>query len=121
SAALVTDYSSVAWDAAFLGRPVFFFRFDDHMLTGSRMPFVDAATELPGPIAHRAAALAAEVARSGESGFVMEPEYARRAAKYLELPESGYCERNYEMVRTADGVATRLLRLRNRRGVREAF
>lgn len=121
SAALVTDYSSVAWDAAFLGRPVFFFRFDDAVLTGSRVPFIDAVTELPGPIAHDASVLAAEVTRSAESGFVMTPEYAERARKYLELPETGYCERNYEMVREADGLGTRILRLRNRRGVRDAF
>ncbi|WP_269305257.1 CDP-glycerol glycerophosphotransferase family protein [Aeromicrobium sp. HA] len=121
SAALVTDYSSVAWDAAFLRRPVFFFRFDDAVLTGARTPFVDAATELPGPIAHRAADLAAEVATSAESGFAMDDLYARRAAKYLELPTSGYGERNYEMVRTADGLSTRLLRLRNQRWVRDAF
>ncbi|MBC9226160.1 hypothetical protein GL325_07505 [Aeromicrobium sp. 636] len=121
SAALVTDYSSVAWDAAFLRRPVFFFRFDDAVLTGARTPFIDAATELPGPIAHRATDLAAEVARSADGDFVMDEQYARRAAKYLELPPTGYCERNYEMVRTADGLSTRLLRLRNRRGVRDAF
>ncbi len=121
SAAVVTDYSSVAWDASFLGRPVFFFRFDDFVLTGSRVPFIDAATELPGPIAHRADVMAAEVLRSAEAGFVMTDEYAARARKYLELPESGYCERNYEMVREADGLATRALRLRNRRGVRDAF
>lgn len=121
SAALVTDYSSVAWDAAFLGRPVFFFRFDDQVLTGARVPFIDAATELPGPIAHRAADMAAAIATSAAGGFVPTEEYSRRAHKYLELPETGYCERNYEMVREADGLSTRLLRLRNRRGVREAF
>ncbi|MET1133234.1 MAG: CDP-glycerol glycerophosphotransferase family protein [Aeromicrobium sp.] len=121
SAAVVTDYSSVAWDAAFLRRPVFFFRFDDFVLTGARTPFIDAATALPGPIAHRAADLAAEVARAAESGFVMDDEYADRAATYLELPTSGYGERNYEMVRTADGLSTRLLRLRNVRAVRDAF
>lgn len=121
SAALVTDYSSVAWDAAFLGRPTFYFRFDDAVLTGARTPFIDAATELPGPIAHRAGDLAAEVVRSWEAGWAVTEEFAARAHRYLELPESGYCERNYEMVRTADGVSTRLLRLRNRRSVREAF
>ncbi|WP_146826078.1 CDP-glycerol glycerophosphotransferase family protein [Aeromicrobium flavum] len=121
SAALVTDYSSVAWDAAFLRRPVFFFRFDDAVLTGARTPFVDAATALPGPIAHRAADLAREVAGSAASGFVMADEYAGRAATYLELPPTGYAERNYEMVRTADGLSTRLLRLRNARPVRDAF
>lgn len=121
SAALVTDYSSVAWDAAFLGRPVFFFRFDDSVLTGARVPFVDAVTELPGPIAHRAADLAAEITRSAEAGFTLTEQYAGRVHKYLELPETGYCERNYEMVREADGLSTRLLRLRNRRGVRDAF
>ena len=121
SAALVTDYSSVAWDASFLRRPVFFFRFDDAVLTGSRTPFIDAVTELPGPVTHRAAELAEVVVASAEGGFVMSEEYAARTRKYLELPETGYCERNYEMVRDADGLSTRLLRLRNQRWVRDAF
>lgn len=121
SAALVTDYSSVAWDAAFLGRPVFFFRFDDAVLTGARTPFVDAVTELPGPVSHHADDLVEDVLESAGTGFVMSPDYADRAHKYLELPESGYCERNYEMVRRADGITTRLLRQRNRRSVRDAF
>ncbi len=121
SAALVTDYSSVAWDAAFLRRPVFFFRFDDSVLTGARTPFIDAVTELPGAVGHRADELVAEIVTSWQGGFAMDDVYAQRAQKYLELPREGYGERNYEMVRTADGLQTRLLRMRNRRWVRDAF
>ena len=119
--ALVTDYSSVAWDAVFLGRPVAFLQHDLDRLVKGRQPFVDSASMLPGPLCRTPSQLAGEMVELASRDFVMDEQFRRRAAVFLETPHDDFCQRNYAVIRRAGGLRTRIYRvLGNRRG-REAF
>src|SRR5699024_8577370 len=47
SSMLITDYSSVAFDFAFLHKPVAYYQFDDHRFA---RPHADPSAEFPGPV-----------------------------------------------------------------------
>ena len=51
SALLVTDYSSLAWDALYLGVPVIFFHFDRAQFVARHGSYVDLGSRLFGPTA----------------------------------------------------------------------
>ena len=46
---MITDYSSLAWDALYLGIPVIFFHFDIEEYLAHRASFVDLHGRLFGP------------------------------------------------------------------------
>jgi len=71
SAALVTDYSSVSFDALLLKKPVFLFQFDQHESGLAQDAFIDIATQLPGQVSLRSDTLLAQVAdaRAGQWPF----------------------------------------------------
>src|SRR5690606_34093541 len=94
---VATDYSSLAFDAAFIDRPVLYFQFDaDTFFDGShayRRGYFDYETQGFGPVCAEvgpaARALAEIVDRSGE----VEPVYARRAAQAFAFRDAGASER----------------------------
>ena len=51
AALLVTDYSSLAWDALYLGVPVIFFHFDRAQFLTHHGSYIDLGSRLFGPIA----------------------------------------------------------------------
>lgn len=120
-AALVTDVSDLAWDAAFLDRPVAFLQHDLDRFTGSRTPFVDAASTAPGPLCRTPGQLAAETSAMAARGFVMEPEHRARAAAFLDQPHDGFRRRTFDLVRRADGLRVRVRRLRSSRWARDRY
>ena len=56
SDALLTDYSSVTWDALYVDKPVFFFSFDLDRYESERGAYFDLRRDLPGPAASTGAA-----------------------------------------------------------------
>lgn len=53
---LITDYSSVAWDMLYIGKPVVFFQFDPERFAEARGGYLEP-DELPGPLARDKAGL----------------------------------------------------------------
>lgn len=110
---LLTDYSSVAWDAAFLRRPVGFFQFDQaRMLVGARGPHIDLETQLPGPVLRSADETASWVAAALESGAGMAPQMVDRADRFLQHRDTGACGRIYDVVRRRARWRDRVWRFR---------
>nr|WP_281720364.1 CDP-glycerol glycerophosphotransferase family protein [Nitrosomonas nitrosa] len=54
SVALITDYSSLAWDALYIDKPVLFLPFDLEEYQRNRGAYFDLRHELPGPVAWEA-------------------------------------------------------------------
>lgn len=79
SCALVTDYSSVAWDAIYIDRPVFLFQFDRDRVGFSRHAFIDVPS-LPGPVDDDAAALVARLSEAAAQGWTYDVRAQRDAA-----------------------------------------
>jgi CDP-glycerol glycerophosphotransferase len=111
--ALVTDYSSVGFDFSFQHRPVLYFQFDRSRFIGRRPSHLDLDADLPGAVARTADDLLALVEASRAQGFEMEPEYRRRADRFIEHRDRENCARVYESVRTAGGPGVPFARMRD--------
>jgi len=111
SSLLVTDYSSVAWDFAFLERPVVFLQFDVERFVGRATPYLDYAAELPGEVTDTPTEAVGAVVRALSTG--MRPEHQERARAFLRDRDGRANERTYRVVRRADGLTTRWSRWRS--------
>lgn len=49
---LITDYSSVAWDFIFLGKPVLFYHFDVNKYKELQGAYIDLEKDIPGEVVH---------------------------------------------------------------------
>jgi GT2 family glycosyltransferase len=94
SALLVTDYSSVAFNLAYLERPVVYYQFDrDDYFAGantSRPGYFDHARDGFGPVTQDGVATAAAILALLDG---VPDEYARRLAAAFPLRDNHNCER----------------------------
>ena len=104
SALLITDYSSVAFDAAYLDRPVVYFQFDEEDFFGGahtmRRGYFDYRRDGFGPVCTTADAVlrAAECALSGD-----EPAfYAQRRHQTFPHRDGSCCKRIHEAILALD-------------------
>ena len=98
---LVTDYSSVMFDFALLGRPIVFFTYDYDDYVGTRGTYFDLREEAPGTIATDTEELVAALQSA-------DADRARNDIAYRRFVER-YCGR--EDGRASDRAARRLLGL----------
>jgi glycosyltransferase involved in cell wall biosynthesis/CDP-glycerol glycerophosphotransferase (TagB/SpsB family) len=96
-AVLVTDYSSVAFNVAYLDRPVVYFQFDrEEMMSGGHMGrrgYFDYARDGFGPVADDAPAAIRAIVATIESGPDPAPEYQARIDRTFVLRDGGACAR----------------------------
>ncbi|NHA66773.1 CDP-glycerol glycerophosphotransferase family protein [Phycicoccus flavus] len=121
-AMLVTDYSSVGFDVALLGRPVAYFHFDRERFFGAQGSHLDLDADLPGTVVRDADALVAEVLAARERGWSVPAEHAARVRRLVRYDDRRNCERVAHSVATAGGPAVQWWRLvdRSRVGARQA-
>jgi CDP-glycerol glycerophosphotransferase len=93
SALLITDYSSVGWDFAFLHKPVVYFQFDRSRLAA---PHIDPDAELPGPAPATRDELFAELDKLASTGFTMAEEYRDRAERFIDHRDRSSSERIFQ-------------------------
>lgn len=92
SAGMVTDYSSVAFDFAFLDRPVVYYQFDADRFP---VPHADPMTELPGPVVADQEGVLRELQTVLQHDCQMEPRYHKRASRFLTHREGSNNERAF--------------------------
>jgi CDP-glycerol glycerophosphotransferase len=112
SAMLVTDYSSVGFDFAFLDKPVAYLQFDREQFLAPDGSHLELDEELPGPVFRSADGVIAEIERRRAAGFAMEETYRRRADRFVAHRDRHNCDRVFDAVRAAH----RRDRLRKRLG-----
>lgn len=95
---MLTDYSSIVWDAIYLDKPVVFFQFDRIAYDKDRGSYVDMDKDLPGPVVKTVAEAVKEIIKIVNNNFVMEPEFKERANKYYNYRDCGNCKRIYEAI-----------------------
>ena len=102
---LVTDYSSIAFNAAYLERPVVYFQFDAaEVLAGAhvgRPGYFEYERDGFGPVTRRAAATVAAIRQALEHGGAPLPDYLKRIEETFPHRDGGCSERVVQAVLAA--------------------
>ncbi|MEU2547890.1 glycosyltransferase [Streptomyces roseolus] len=103
---LVTDYSSVFFDVAYMGKPIVYTNFDDEEFYSKhyKRGYFDLARDGFGPACRTVAQAVDEIIASIARGFQVEPQYQRRAAEFFVLRDEANCERAYQVIETMDAA-----------------
>lgn len=100
--ALLTDYTSVAFEMALLRKPVFYYQFDREFFYGGghnwRPGYFDYDRDGFGPVALDEATLLAQLERFLAQGGEMEAQYLARQQRAMPLQDEGACERVYQSI-----------------------
>ena len=106
---LVTDYSSVAFEMAFLKKPVLYYQFDrESIFAGTHTTlkgYFDYARDGFGPVAEDEEALLAHLASIVRRGGAPEPEYLKRMEDAFPFRDGQCCERAYRALEESDAPA----------------
>ena len=100
---LVTDYSSVFFDFAYMRKPVIYFQFDQEEFFSrhySRGYFSYLQMGF-GPVVDNCQDMICAIVQSAESGFCSTDEYLRRMDCFFPLNDQKNCERIYNAIRPA--------------------
>lgn len=98
---MVTDYSSVAMDVAYMRKPVLYYQFDYDMFRKGHMGlgYYDYHKDGFGPICADAGQLIDELKKTMARGYTMEEMYTQRCDAFFYYHDRDYCKRNYEAIK----------------------
>ena len=104
SAVMVTDYSSVFFDFAYMKKPEVFFQFDEAEFRGShyRKGYFDYAKDGFGPVLTTSRDVADELIRLLGTGCAMASEYLAKAEHFFAFFDERNCERTYCAIRNME-------------------
>ena len=102
SALLITDYSSVHFDFAYMGKPVLYYQFDREEFWEKqyKQSDFDAAKDGFGPVALDKEELIANLKEAYDDGFKLQGDYKRRMEQFYVLRDENNCERVYQEIVT---------------------
>jgi CDP-glycerol glycerophosphotransferase (TagB/SpsB family) len=97
SAVLVTDYSSMAFNAAYMDRPVVYFQFDaQRVMAGGhvgRAGYFQYPRDGFGPVVEDVEAAVAAVVDIAENGYAARPVFQERIEATFPMRDGGCCAR----------------------------
>lgn len=98
---MVTDYSSVAMDVAYMRKPVLYYQFDYEMFRKGHMGlgYYDYHKDGFGPICVDADQLIRELKKTMAREYAMEDMYRKRCDAFFYYHDREYCKRNYELIK----------------------
>ncbi|MEV2241151.1 CDP-glycerol glycerophosphotransferase family protein [Micromonospora sp. NPDC049891] len=92
----ITDYSSTAFDVAYLGTPLIYAHFDSDeyfSIGGYRRGYFEHRKHGFGPVCESATETVKAIVSYLEKGCAREEEYSRRAAEFFEVQDQQNCKR----------------------------
>lgn len=95
---IITDYSSIVFDAIYLGKPVLFFQFDQDLYNKYRGSYVDLESTLPGEVLHSPERLVDSLISMIQNNFQVESKYIDRAKKFFDYHDCNNSERIYDEI-----------------------
>jgi len=107
TALLVTDYSSVFFDFAYLYKPTLFYQFDQNdFFSGhyNKSETYDQAKMGPGPVIKDHKSIIKEISKYVNDGCKLEPKYRKRIDKLFLHHDQHNSERIYRHLRTIVGT-----------------
>ncbi|OIJ64136.1 bifunctional glycosyltransferase/CDP-glycerol:glycerophosphate glycerophosphotransferase [Streptomyces mangrovisoli] len=104
---LVTDYSSVFFDVAYMGKPIVYTNFDDESFYSKhyKRGYFDLARDGFGPTCGTVDRAVEEIVASIERGFAVETKYRLRAEEFFVLRDTDNCRRAYDVIDSLDATA----------------
>lgn len=99
-AMLITDYSSVFFDVAYMGKPVLYYQFDEEEFNSRhyKKAYFDYRGDAFGPVCDNEAELAAQIGKCFETGMKQTKEYRERAEKFFRLHDDKNSERIFNAI-----------------------
>lgn len=96
SSILITDYSSVAFDFAYLKKPVVYFQFEaNHLAEG----YFDYRTMGFGDVLEQSKQVADKIVEYINGNCVMEDEYVNRVESFYQYTDRDNCQRVYNAIK----------------------
>ena len=105
AAVLVTDFSSVYMDFAYLKKPVVYYQFDRETYRKGHLPegYFDYERDGFGPVTETATGAIDALCETIGRGCRMAPPYEQRAERFFPLRDARCSERTYEAIREICG------------------
>ncbi len=105
SAMLITDYSSIYFDFAYMRKPMLYYQFDyDKYRSGQYQEgYFSYQEDGFGAVVSTEKDLLAELKAIIESGFEAEEKYKDRAASFFKFYDTDNCKRTFEAIRDMKG------------------
>ncbi len=106
SAYLITDYSSIAMDFAYMKKPLLYYQFDCEQFRKEQYPegYFSYREDGFGPVCTQENEVLAVLKQAVENGFQNEQIYLERHKAFFTLYDTHNCERNYQAIKNlADG------------------
>lgn len=97
---MITDFSSVHFDFAYLRKPIVYYQFDkkrfeeDHYGKG----YFEWDRDSFGPIEENIECVIMQLEQYLRNNFVVEHKYRRNRDRFFTLPDGGNCERVYQQI-----------------------
>ena len=100
AAYLITDYSSIFFDFAYMKKPMCYFQFDyeEYRSRHYEEGYFSYKKDGFGPVIRTEEALIDELSRSFENGFIMEPIFQERVDRTFVYRDSDNCKRVLEAI-----------------------
>ena len=97
---LITDYSSISFDFAFMEKPVIFYQFDrEKFLEARHGAFIDYETELFGPVIEDLTSLNNSIKTYIDNSYQMNDEDKHKAKRYFAYHDAKNSERIFNAIK----------------------
>ena len=104
-ALLITDYSSVFWDVAYMNKPVIYYQFDEseYRRLLYRESYFSYERDGFGPVVRSLEELLGAIRACADGGFAQPPAYRERVSRCFPRRDDKNCERTFQAILTLGG------------------
>ncbi len=101
-ALLITDYSSVFFDAAYLEKPEIFYQFDEEAFRSYHYQkgYFDYRRDGFGPVCTDEESILNALESCFQNGMQLSPAYKTRVARFFPLRDAQNCQRTFDAIRS---------------------
>ena len=98
---LITDYSSVYFDFAYLNKPIVYYQFDedDYYSNHYEKGYFDYRKDGFGDVCTNINALVSSINDVIKQNYIVDDKYKKRIQRFFEYRDSNNCERVYDSIR----------------------
>lgn len=101
SALMITDYSSVFMDFAYMKKPLIYYQFDKEEFRNKHLPkgYFSYENDGFGKVVKNSEDLVENIKKYFYNGFKNDEIYIKRSEEFFELHDKNNCKRNYEAIK----------------------